>query len=133
MNRAQPDPWDAYDRLVGWTWHNVIHAAISAQRGQLWKALHELEQVRDRTIELRGLREGVETKRLRHVDRLSPRFLDEIQASLPARLEQGEIMRALREMTNCFSAEAVHLDELLDRYLGSRFALKLGHYLALFK
>ena len=111
----------------------MIHAGTAAQRGQLWKALYELEQVRDRAIELRGLRENLETKHFRHVDQLPLEFLSTIQRSMPISLEREEIIRALRVATDCFTAEAVHLDTILNQELGIHFRRKLQHYLATFE
>jgi len=132
-NRTGPDLHESYGRRVNWVWHNVIHATIAAQRGQWWKALYELEQVRNQAIELRGLREGLETKRFRHVDRMSGEFLADVGQTLVARLGTAEIMRALRAATGCFFDEARRMDEMLELDLAGRFEGKMLEYLELFQ
>jgi predicted nucleotidyltransferase len=132
-HRSGPHLPLVYERLVGWTWHYVIHATVAAQRGQAWQALYELEQIRQRTIVLRGTRAGVETKRYRHVDRLPAAFLADVQRTLVADLSRPARMRAIRQATACFYDEARQWDELLGRDLAHRFDRKLQEYLAFFE
>jgi hypothetical protein len=132
-SRTGPDVQEAYRRRVDWVWHNVIHATVAAQRGQKWRALCELEQVRNQAIELRGLREGLETRRFRHVDKMSGEFLSDVERSLVMDLTTAEIMRALREAVKCFFTEARHFDQVLRSDRAQRLEEKLNEYLALFE
>lgn len=132
-NGSPPNFREVYDRRVSWVWYYAIHATIAAQRGQCWKALYELEQVRSAAIELRGLREGLETKRFRHVDQMPEEFLSGIGQTLAASLETPEIMRALRVATELFFYEAKRLDEMLKLDQAKRFEKKVLEYLELFQ
>ena len=114
-------------------WHCIKHAVIAVQRKQPWRAIFELEQIRNRTIELRGLREALETKRFRHVDQMSKGFLTELERTLVMSLTDIDIMNALQAATVCFFQEAQHFDEMLDFKLAERFEAKIKVYLELFK
>lgn len=129
--RKAPDVQTAYDRIVSWAWHYVMRAAMATQRGELWRALWELEQVRSQAIELRGLRTGLDTKRFRSVDRMAPSFLSAMERTLVVELTRAEILRALREATTSLFAEAEELDAILGCDLGERFGPKLRRYLQL--
>ncbi len=132
-DRPRTDLQEAYYERVRWVWHYVMHATVAAQRGQMWRALHELEQVRTKALELRGLRDGLETKRLRQVDQMAPAFLSGMEQTLVARLERPEIMRALTTATDHFFREARQVDEMLGLDLAQRFEVKTQEYLELFR
>ncbi len=130
--RVKSNLEDVYDQRVNWLWHKVIHGTVAAQRGQMWRALSELEQIRNQTIELRGIREGLETKRFRNVDQLPHEFLFNMEKTLATNLSKPEIMRAIWYSTECFFLEAKNWDELLNRDLAAKFEKKLKDYLTLF-
>jgi hypothetical protein len=132
-SRSGPGFEEVYDRCVKWIWHNVIHANVAVQRGQMWRALYEIERIRHQTVELRGKREGLETKRFRHIDRLPREYLLEIERTLVRELEPAEMMRALREATASFFVEAKHWDTMLNREWAARFERKLTDYLESFE
>ena len=132
-NRPKPDLEEAYRSRLSPIWHCIKHAAIAVQRKEPWRAIFELEQIRDRTIELRGLRDGLETKRFRHVDQMSEDFLKGLERTLVLSLRDVDIMNALKAATACFFQEARHFDEMLDLKLAERFETKMKAYLELFK
>jgi len=39
-------------------WHYIIQTVVSVQRKQLWRAIHNLEEVRNRGLRLAGHRQG---------------------------------------------------------------------------
>ena len=132
-NRPKPDLEEAYRSRLDSIWHCIKHAAIGVQRKQPWRAIFELELIRNRTIELRGLREALETKRFRHVDRMSEDFLTEIEQTLVLSLREDDIMNALRAATACFFREARHYDEMLNLELAEGFEAKMKVYLEFFE
>ena len=132
-NRPKPDLEEAYRSRLSPIWHCIKHAAIAVQRQQPWRAIFELEQIRNRTIELRGLRGGLETKRFRHVDQMSEDFLKGLERTLVLSLRDVDIMNSLKAATACFFQEARHFDEMLDLNLSERFETKMKAYLELFK
>ena len=132
-NRPKPDLEEAYRFRLSSIWHCIKHAAIAVQRQQPWRAIYELEQIRDRVIELRGLREELETKRFRHVDQMSEDFLTDLEQTLVLSLKGVDIMNALRAATTCFFNEARQYDKILNLDLAWRFETKMKAYLALFE
>lgn len=78
-NRPKPNLEETYRYRLGSIWHYISYAAVAVQRDQPWRSIYEIEQIRNQTIELRGLREELETKRFRHVDQMSADFLAELE------------------------------------------------------
>ncbi len=131
-NRPTPDLEEAYRSRLSSIWHCIKHATIAVQRQQPWRAIFELELIRNRTIELRGLRDELETKRFRHVDQMSEDFLIGIEGTLVLSLSEVDIMNALKTATTCFFHEARHYDEILNLQLAESFEMKVKTYLELF-
>lgn len=131
-SRPKPDLEEAYRSRLSSIWHCIKHATIAVQRQQPWRAIFELELIRNRTIELRGLRDELETKRFRHVDQMSKDFLIEIERTLVLSLNEVDIMNALKAATTCFFREARQYDEILNLDLAESFETKMKAYLKLF-
>ncbi len=132
-NRPKPDLEEAYRSRFDSIWHCIKHASIAVQRNQPWRAIFELELIRNRAIELRGLREELETKRFRHVDQMPEDFLTDLENTLVLSLRSADIMDALKAATACFFREARHYDEMLDLELAKSFETKMKAYLELFE
>ncbi len=132
-NRPKPDLEEAYRSRISSIWHCIKHAAIAVQRQQPWRAIFELELIRDRTIELRGLREELETKRFRHVDQMPEDFLVGIEQTLVLSLKDTDIMNALKAATACFFREARQYDKILNLELAERLETKMKTYLERFE
>ena len=132
-NRPKPNLEETYRYRLGSIWHYISYAAVAVQRDQPWRAIYEIEQIRNQTIELRGLREALETKRFRHVDQMSEDFLAELEQTLILSLRSIDLMNALRAATACFFREAQHFDQLLDLKLAERFETKVKAYLEPFE
>lgn len=131
-NRLRPNLEEVYRYRLDSIWHSIKYAAIAIQRKQPWRAIYELEQIRNRTIELHGLRKELETKRFRQVDQMSKDFLVGLEQTLVLSLKDVDIMNALKAATACFFEEARHFDEVLDLKLSKRFETKMKAYLELF-
>ena len=132
-NRPKPDLEEAYHSRLSSIWHCIKHATIAVQRQQPWRAIFELEQIRNRTIELRGLRQELETKRFRHVDQMSEDFLIGLEQTLVLSVRDVDIMNALKAATACFFSEARQYDEILNLELARSFETKMKAYLELFE
>jgi predicted nucleotidyltransferase len=132
-NRPKPNLEEIYRYRLGSIWHYISYAAVAVQRDQPWRAMYEIEQIRNQTIELRGLRAELETKRFRHVDQMSEDFLTSLEQTLVLSLRDVDLMNALRAATTCFFREAQHFDEMLDLKLAECFEIKVKAYLELFE
>ncbi len=128
-NRTEPDLRETYFRWLNSIWHYVLHIGLCVKRGHLWRARHYLEQLRDRTVELAGLNNGLNTSNFRQVDQMPDDFRIALQETLVSELESDEILRALRAATRCFFKQAHALDEKLDFDYSSSLAAKMEDYL----
>ena len=109
-------------------WHYIMHCAICLRREQNWRAVYYLDMVRQQTIELAGLRLGLETKNYRQVDQFPADLLLSWQQSLPSDLSPGKIMRALQTAVQCFFDEAA----IWERRSGGRLTDLLQSKMQLF-
>lgn len=132
-NRPEPNLEAGYRSRLNSSWHYIIHAVIALQRKQPWRALYEIEQIRNQAIELRGLRMELETKRFRHVDGMSEDFLTGVEQTLVPSLSKVDMMNALKTAIACFFREARHFDKMLNLTLAERFETKMQAYLAHFE
>ena len=92
-------------RELASVWHYVIQTVISVQRKQLWRALHNLEEVRNRGLHLAGLRRGLVVSHFREIDQLPSEIKREFEQTLVHSVTAEEILRALRWATECFFRE----------------------------
>ena len=132
-SRPKPNLEEIYRYRLGSILHYISYAAVAIQRDQPWRAIYEIEQIRNQTIELRGLREELETKRFRHVDRMSDDFLMSLEQTLVLSLRRVDLMNVLRAATTCFFREAQHYDKMLNLNLAEDFETKMKVYLELFE
>ena len=133
VNRPKPDLEEAYRSRLNTILHYISHAAVAIHRNQPWRALYEIELIRNQTIELQGLREELETKRFRHVDQMSEDFLACLEGTLVSSFSTVDMMNALKAATACFFQEVRHFDEMLNLKLVERFDRKMKAYLELFE
>ena len=121
-----------YLRLVNSIWHFVIHVAVALERGQPLRALHYLEALRNRTVELAGLRLGLDTGHFRQVDEMPQDILSGLEPTLPLSIAAPEIMRALRAATECFFREAQALEANLGLEVGTKLNARMNECLKVF-
>ena len=132
-NRPKPNLEETYRYRLSSIWHYIKHAIVAVQRKQPWRAIYEIEQIRNQTVELRGLRDKLETKRFRHVDQMSENFLMRLEHTLISSLKEVDIMKALKVAVSCFFNEAQHFDTTLNLKLAERFEKKTNTYFELFE
>ncbi|HMM30074.1 MAG TPA: hypothetical protein PKD46_17460 [Aggregatilineaceae bacterium] len=104
--RPRPDARAIYDEALSSIWHYVLHVAVAARRGAPWRALHDLETVRRKAVELAGARYQLDVRRFRYADKLPPELLTALEDTLPASSNPGHILSALRAATICFFDQA---------------------------
>lgn len=122
-----------YKNRLDAVWHYIMHAVVAVQRNLPWKAIAEIEELRRQVIELRGLRENLETKRYRYVDRLSPEFLKTLhQTFVSPQSSSADIMTAVRHLSHCFFEEARALDATLSIEYAGEAEEHMHTYLDLF-
>ena len=88
-------------------------------------------EIRNRTIELAGLRWGLDTGHFRQVDDMPQTFREEGARTLVAHLDPGEILRALDAATRCFFAQVRALESRLGVALAGDLETRMEWYLNL--
>ena len=100
VNRANID--DAYqNKLIEYSeqiWHFIFHAAAAINRGRFWKAIKELDFVRNNIIELKGLRYALPMSRHSDVDKIPQGELALLQKTLPSLLTKEALADNLRHL-----------------------------------
>ena len=130
-SRKPIDPEREYLPRVAGIWHHVLHVGSALRRGQPWKALHYLETIRNRTIELAGLRLGLGIDHFREADRLPANLLAELAQTIPQQTDDAEIIRALECAVGCFFREAREYDSTLGLTYCGTLEPKMREFLSL--
>jgi hypothetical protein len=108
---ATPPP-DA-SSLIGLSWHHVLHARVSIERHQPWRAEYWISGVRDHTLALSCLRLGEDAREGRGIDRLPAAVTDPLAGALVHSLNESELRRALAVATTCLIGELEERDPKL--------------------
>jgi hypothetical protein len=103
--------------LIGLTWHHVLHARISIERGAPWQAEHWISAVRDHTIALACHRLGLPTSYAKGADTLPPEVTCPIGEAFVRSLDREELTRALRAATEAFLTELQEADPSILKIL----------------
>ncbi len=113
-NRARNNLRQYYEERIAAIWHYINHAFVASKRKRYWQALSDIEEIRNQTIKLHGLRKRLVTKRNRDVDKMDSDFLKEIEGTLVAEMRKGAINSAIGKVVSCFFAEAHSVEEELN-------------------
>lgn len=90
-------------------WHNLMHSAIAIKRRHYWRAVAELEIVRNLFIGLLGWRYSLDTSRGRDVDKLPEAELTILKKTLVSSFTQEALWLNLAALTDAVYTE-------LERY-----------------
>jgi predicted nucleotidyltransferase len=93
------------DHLVGLSWHHVLHARTSLERGNLWQAEHWISGIRDHVLTLACVRHDLPTAYARGADLLPASIREAVRGTLVASLDVDEIRRALGAATHVLLGE----------------------------
>jgi predicted nucleotidyltransferase len=86
-------------------WHYIIQAVVAIQRKQLWRAAHNLEEVRNRGMRLASLRHDLVGSHFREIDRLPREVKEKFENTIPPSLTAQAIMKSLESAIACFFEE----------------------------
>jgi predicted nucleotidyltransferase len=105
-------PLEAYYRAcVDSIWYHVTHTVTALYRGHLWKALHEVDELRFRTLSLFGLLRRLNTDDYAEVDLLPPDILEALEKTLVVGMSRDAIFGALRVALDSFFRAAREVAE----------------------
>ena len=131
LEKTEPNLETLYARRLDSIWHYVTHVAVSIKRGHLWRAMHYLEEIRNRTIELEGCACNRQTHHFREVDQLPSARLSALEQTLPTRLERNELVRALYAAMDCFFETAARIDRICGTQRSDILREAMERYLSL--
>jgi predicted nucleotidyltransferase len=113
--------------LIGLTWHHVLHARTSLERGLRWQAEYWIRSIRDNTLALACLRLGLPAAHSKGVDRLPSEITGPALDAFARSMEADELARAFRAATGVFLVELrqtdVRIAEKLEQVLLERAGL----------
>ena len=121
--------FESWRRLVPEHFSVFEHGAIALKRGQMWKALSDLQDIRQQTIDLHGYRTGFEPKRSGEADKMDKRFLMKLKLTIPTGMNYDPLLKAFHAAVDCFFAEAEHADRSLGLELAPRMEHKMRAYI----
>ena len=79
------------DQVIGWAWLFAIHARSSIARGKRWQAAMMIDELRNRVIDLKCFRAGLNPWHGREVDQLPPVELEQLAATRTPSLATDEL------------------------------------------
>ena len=103
-----------YQDRIDAIWHYIMHVFVAFKRKRYWQAISDIEEIRNQTITLHGLRKGFETKRNREVDMMERGFLSGLEGTLVPKIEEATIKKAIGKVIDCFFEEALAAECELD-------------------
>jgi hypothetical protein len=130
--RPAIDVRSAYLENFNGVWHYITHVAICTRRGQFLRALHYLDELRDDTVEIAGLRLGLQTRNYRDVDCFPATLRRKLGQTFVGRPGRAEIMRALKVATVLFYEEAEKLERKLGLNNAGALKTKMLEYISFF-
>ena len=110
-------------------WHFVAHGAVSIHRGDLWRAMHYVDEVRKRAFEMEGVASGCGTHHSAELYQLPADRLAIFEGSLVGSVRQEEISRALRIATDCFFKASERAEQRLGENRVESVRTELYDYL----
>jgi predicted nucleotidyltransferase len=116
-HQMEPTPPPAARFLIGLSWHHVLHARSSIERGKPWRAEHWISAIRDHVLTLACLRLGEESAEARGADLLPSTVTAPLTDALVRSLDETELRRALAAATASFVAELDAWDPALCEQL----------------
>jgi predicted nucleotidyltransferase len=103
--------------FIGYAWVYALHVRSSLARGKVWQAEFMLSAMRDNTLALVCLRQGLPTHEARGIDALPPEITAPFAETLVRSLEVAEIKRTFTKLTDILLREIERVDTALAKRL----------------
>lgn len=115
-----------YQKQMRIIWKPIVSCVTALQRDNLWLAISELSDLREKLVEIAGLRQGQYTQEFQNLHHLPDMFLVQLRHTMPTNVNAVAIRRALRVTINLLFQES----SLLDAQYGMPYTHKLEHKLS---
>ena len=109
---AHPKPPDA-EQLIGMAWLYALHVRSSIARKKVMQAECMLGEMRNNTLALACVRQGMPHREGRGLDQLPSDFIAAASSTLPRSLEIPELKRAFQSATSLLISEVRFIDPRL--------------------
>ena len=114
MERPFP-PVPPAEEMFGYSVHHILRARFSMERGRPWQAEYWIHEARDSALHLACRNRGLPSVHGRGFDALPVEVRDRFKGALAASLERGELLRALRCVTEGLMEETGEVPEMASR------------------
>ncbi|MEL6306914.1 MAG: aminoglycoside 6-adenylyltransferase [Chloroflexota bacterium] len=125
-------PTRIYKQMMDSIWQPIIKCVAAINRGQVWKALHMLDRLRDQTITLASLNHAVDTRNYAEVDQLPNDVLDALRGTMPADADTDSIRQALKATCTLFFAQAEELEAILNFSIAGEVRERMMPYVEMY-
>jgi len=105
---TNPAPLNA-DTAIGMAWLYALHARSATARGKQWQASMMLDELRNRIVDLKCSRLGLNSWHGREVDQLPPNELEQLVATRVANLTTEELDASRLLLLGLLLNEAAHI------------------------
>jgi predicted nucleotidyltransferase len=122
-------PTRVYRQMMASIWQPILKCVAAVNRGEVWRALHMLDQIRNQTIQLAAMNYGVDTRNYSEVDQLPEMLLIKLRHTLPTGTDHAAIRRALNTTTELFFQQAILLEENINLSLADEVHTKMQPYI----
>ncbi len=100
-----------YRELVRGIWQPIVHAVVALQRGEIWRAISRVDEIRNKIIHLASLNYGVDVRQYAEVDQLPEMLLVALRHTIPTNTSDVAIRRSLLNAVHLFFSQAQILEE----------------------
>lgn len=107
-------PTRTYRHMMASIWQPIIKCVAAINRGEVWRALHMLDQIRHQTVLIAAMNYNVDTRNYSEVDQLPEMLLIKLRHTLPTGIDPTAIRRALQATTDLFFQQAAIVEERID-------------------
>lgn len=98
------------ETAIGMAWLYALHARSATARGKLWQASMMIDELRNRVVDLKCSRAGLNSWHGREVDQLPPNELEQLVATRVANLEAQELEASRLLLVELLLNETAHVD-----------------------
>lgn len=117
FGRAQPPQYSPPPRvsdIVGLGWLYALHARTSIARGKSWQAEYMISGLRDHTLALACLHQGLPAVHGRGIDQLTKDVRADLEGSLISRLDKEHLSRAFAITLDTFLSQIKRVEPELE-------------------
>lgn len=100
-----------YQEIMRRIWQPVLRAVMALHRDEIWRAIHNIDQIRAEIIRIAGIIYDVDVRDQTHVDQLPEMLLISLRHTIPTSFTPVAIRRALLSALDLFFIQADILED----------------------